>query len=290
MANQEKLKTLIDKINWLYKSFEENDFKNISSLEKALIKEKILMFYDEIENLETKIHKERFPKITAEKIVSSTVEKPMDEVEKDKEPEITVSSIKNKELEAQSPVFVETVVEENSITEIAENTKETDETAIPSEAEWLKEEVEEKEVSTIAELVEEVVEEIEESLIPSEAEEIIEPIVEEAKKAEDAQAKADLKREKFEKTLEFQRQIAMPKRDIREIIDLNKSFIFKAELFNQNNDIYNQFINEINSTRTEDEALSFMVDWTEKMKWKTEENKAYDLLLRAIEKRFLPLI
>ena len=35
MANPEKLKTLIDKINWLYKSFEENDsFKTETSRQK----------------------------------------------------------------------------------------------------------------------------------------------------------------------------------------------------------------------------------------------------------------
>lgn len=204
MANQEKLKSLIGKINWLYKSLADNDFKNVSSLEKALIKENVLMFYDEIENIEIKIQEEIVSSVTSEKLVSSSVEIP----------EIVVEKI-------ETSMTIESLVEEEIV---------------------------------------------------------------------DEQTVTDLKSETFEKTIEFQRQITMPKRDMREIIDLNKSFIFKAELFNENNDIYNQFIKEINSTRTEADALSFVVSWTEKMNWVTEENKAYELLLNAIEKRFLPLM
>jgi hypothetical protein len=244
MANQEKLKSLIDKINGLYKSFDDNDFNNVSSLEKALIKEKVLMFYDEIENIETKVQKERFPSVAFEKVVSPSVEIPEEIIEKVEEPEIVEKVVE----EVVEPPIVEGIIEE-----------------------VIEEPIVEQEIELVVEKVEEKV--------------IEEPVV-----VVDAQAKADLKKAKFEKTVAFQRQITMPKRDMREIIDLNKSFIFKAELFNQNNDIYNQFIDEINSTRTEDEAFSFVVNWTEKMNWVTEENKAYELLLRAIEKRFLPLI
>tara|TARA_B110000495_G_C22957684_1_gene561182 strand:- start:694 stop:1308 length:615 start_codon:yes stop_codon:yes gene_type:complete len=204
MANQEKLKSLIGKINWLYKSLADTDFKNVSSLEKALIKENVLMFYDEIENIEIEIQEEIVSSVTSEKLVSSSVEIP----------EIVVEKI-------ETSMTIESPVEEEIV---------------------------------------------------------------------DEQTVTDLKSETFEKTIEFQRQITMPKRDMREIIDLNKSFIFKVELFNENNDIYNQFIKEINSTRTEADALSFVVSWTEKMNWVTEENKAYELLLNAIEKRFLPLM
>lgn len=269
MANQEKLKSLIDKINWLYKSFEDNNFSNVSSLEKALIKEKILMFYDEIENIETKIQKERFPSVSSEKVV----------------PSVEVKSVETVNAVVETVVTPEPVVERLVEAPVVEDVLETpvvEEVKAPVE-----------EVPVVEEVVEPIVEEVVEtaSVVENIVPPVVEPVIEEAKEeAVDVQAEADLKKAKFEKTVEFQRQIAMPKRDMREIIDLNKSFIFKAELFNQNNDIYNQFINEINSTRTEDEAFSKIVSWTEKMNWNTEENKAYDLLLRAIEKRFLPLI
>lgn len=102
--------------------------------------------------------------------------------------------------------------------------------------------------------------------------------------------KEEQKKRSFEKVEALHQQVAKPKRDMREIIDLNKSFIFKAELFEQNNTLYNQFIEQMNATRTEENAQMVLNNWTMKMNWNTEENKAFDLLSKSVEKRFLPLI
>lgn len=98
------------------------------------------------------------------------------------------------------------------------------------------------------------------------------------------------KNDKYVNVEAFQKEIEQPRRDLREIIDLNKSFILKAELFQQNNDLYNQFVQEINQTRNEDNAIMVLNNWTMKMNWKREENKVYELLQKAVEKRFQPLI
>lgn len=102
--------------------------------------------------------------------------------------------------------------------------------------------------------------------------------------------KEEQKKRSFEKVEALHQQVAKPKRDMRVIIDLNKSFIFKAELFEQNNTLYNQFIEQINATRTEENAQMVLNNWTMKMNWNIEENKAFDLLSKSVEKRFLPLI
>jgi len=230
MTNKVKIKSILDKINWLFKSIEENNFENISALEKSLLKEKVLLFYDEIENLGTTVLKESLERPVSKEI-PVIIEKKEETVivEQEKAKEAVVEEIK--------------VVDEKPI---------VGKTAIP---------------------------------------EIEEPIVETTTPTIETKIDTEKsKKEQFEKTEEFQRQIVMPKRDMREIIDLNKSFIFKAELFSQNNDLYNQFINEMNTTRNENDAFEVLINWTEKLNWETEENKAYDLLLRSIEKRFLPLI
>lgn len=231
MSNQLKIKSLLDKINWLFKSFEENNFENVSALEKALLKEKILMFYDEVENLNTKIQKENIENNKNEPKVYQKVE----EIKK----EILEKPIK----------FVEKI----------------DETIVPVEKQEIK--------PIIKEYGEEKPFKKVEITPKPPIKEIPNPVV-----------------NKFDKSEAFHKQVSMPKRDLREIIDLNKSFIFKAELFSQNNDMYNKFLNELNTTQTEDDAFSVIINWTEKLKWNTEENKAYDLLLRSVEKRFLPLI
>ncbi len=222
MFNQNKIKSLLEKINWLSDSFEKNNYSNISSLEKSLLKEKVLMFFDEIENIPTSVFK---PKDTEQTIAQQ------EEVKK--------------EIVAPEIVKVEEVKEKPIVEKQAEPIK-IEEPIV----------VEKKEVAVSVQTIETELS----------------------------------KQEKFEKTLKFQKEIAMPKRDIREIIDLNKSFILKAELFNQNNDLYNSFIQEINQTRTEDSANIVIKNWAANLNWKTEENKAFELLEKAVEKRFLPLI
>lgn len=243
MLNSKKIKTLLDKINWLSNSFEENNYANISALEKSLLKEKVLMFYDEIENIPTTITKNR---------VDATVEK-VEEVKPIAEP-TKVIPIVEKEV-APEPIKVEV-----------------------------------KPTPPVVEVNPEPIK------IPEVKETYLEPVkvVEEIKPEPVSEVKPTTpeltKEERFQKTEAFQKQIVAPKRDLREIIDLNKSFILKAELFNQNNDLYNQFVSAVNLTRTEDEAMTLLGTWVTKMNWNKEENKAYELLERAVEKRFLPLI
>lgn len=245
MLNSKKIKTLLDKINWLSNSFEENNYTNISALEKSLLKEKVLMFYDEIENIATTKTQNRVA-ASVEKIEHATPKTEATKVVPISEPE-------------PKPVKIE-VVPKQVLEEIKPEPK-----LIPEAKETFTEPVK---------LVEEKTEE---------------PAVKTAPE-ENIHKPEPTKAEKFQKTIAFQKQIVSPKRDLREIIDLNKSFIFKAELFNQNNDLYKQFVSEMNQTRSEDNAIILLNNWVMKMNWNKEENKAYELLERAVEKRFLPLI
>lgn len=242
MLNAKKIKTLLEKINWLSNSFQENNYSNISALEKSLLKEKVLMFYDEIENITTTITQNRV-EATVAKVVESAASTQTTKVVPIAEPEPAPVRVEVKATPVAEPIKTEPVI-----------------------------------VSEVNEKVEAPVKQIIEEKIPERNSDL---------NFIDEQA---VKQEKFKKTEAFQKQIVGPKRDLREIIDLNKSFIFKAELFNQNNEIYNQFIGEMNKTVSEDNAFILLNNWTMKMNWNKEENKAYELLERAVEKRFLPLI
>ena len=78
-------------------------------------------------------------------------------------------------------------------------------------------------------------------------------------------------------------------RNMKEIIDLNKSFIFKKQLFDNNNETYNSFISELNQTDSEESAQVVIDKYADKLGWDTEE-KVYELICRAAEKRFLPIL
>lgn len=80
-----------------------------------------------------------------------------------------------------------------------------------------------------------------------------------------------------------------PTRSLKEVIDLNKSFILRAKLFVNNNENYKAFIDELNTFETEQASFQFVEQAAIKNAW-NKEDKAYELLLRAVEKRFLPLI
>jgi len=80
-----------------------------------------------------------------------------------------------------------------------------------------------------------------------------------------------------------------PTRNLKEVIDLNKSFVFRGELFANNNEEYQAFIEKLNSIEDEEASFKF-VEETAKIKAWDKEAKVYELLLRAVEKRFLPLI
>ena len=80
-----------------------------------------------------------------------------------------------------------------------------------------------------------------------------------------------------------------PTRSLKEIIDLNKSFILKAELLGNNNEAYTQFIANLNAFQSEEESIYLVESTAKELSWDPED-KAYELLVRAVEKRFLPLI
>jgi hypothetical protein len=80
-----------------------------------------------------------------------------------------------------------------------------------------------------------------------------------------------------------------PSRSLKEIIDLNKSFILKEELFGNNHETYTQFISNLNAFQTEEESMNLVEATAKELSWDTED-KVYELLLRAVEKRFLPLL
>jgi hypothetical protein len=80
-----------------------------------------------------------------------------------------------------------------------------------------------------------------------------------------------------------------PLRNMKEIIDLNMSYVFKSDLFKGNHDIYNEFVSAMNEQNTEDDAFALVEQYAQKLNWDKEE-KVYALLLRAVEKRFLPIL
>lgn len=80
-----------------------------------------------------------------------------------------------------------------------------------------------------------------------------------------------------------------PTRSLREIIDLNKSFILKAELFENKHEDYALFISDLNSLQSEEASVKLVESKAKELSWDTED-KAYELLIRAVEKRFLPLL
>lgn len=78
-------------------------------------------------------------------------------------------------------------------------------------------------------------------------------------------------------------------RNMKQIIDLNMSFVLKGDLFKGNIDVYNQFLQEVDKTQDEDEAFELVQQYAEKLNW-DKEDKPYALVVRAVEKRFLPMI
>lgn len=80
-----------------------------------------------------------------------------------------------------------------------------------------------------------------------------------------------------------------PLRKMNQIIDLNKSFIFIQELFDNNSDNYKSFIQNIEQLETEKLALEFMSKTATEQNWDVEE-KSFELMVKAIEKRFIPIL
>lgn len=122
----------------------------------------------------------------------------------------------------------------------------------------------------IPELVEKIVEPMEEVTAPPQK---AEPVMSEINDPED--------------TREFSSN--KPLRNLKEVIDLNKSFIFKAELFDNSLERYNAFINQLNDLQTERESVYFVERMSDQNAW-DREGKVFELLLKSVEKRFLPLL
>lgn len=80
-----------------------------------------------------------------------------------------------------------------------------------------------------------------------------------------------------------------PQRSIKELIDLNKSFILKAELFANDHSAYSSFIQSLEEQESEKASFELLGTKQHEMSWDSED-KAYQLLVRAIEKRFLPFL
>lgn len=78
-------------------------------------------------------------------------------------------------------------------------------------------------------------------------------------------------------------------REMNHIIDLNKSFILKQELFNNDNDSYKKVINELGSFSNEKESFEYLEQMATKFNWDIE-TKAFELMVKAIEKRFIPIL
>ncbi|MCB9227879.1 MAG: hypothetical protein H6578_12025 [Chitinophagales bacterium] len=80
-----------------------------------------------------------------------------------------------------------------------------------------------------------------------------------------------------------------PLRQMNQIIDLNKSFIFIQELFGNNSDKYKSFIQNVEQLETEKASLEFMSETAAEQNWDAQE-KSFELMVKAIEKRFIPIL
>lgn len=202
--SQEKIKSLMDKINLLMNVFMKDGLEKVSQLEKDLLKEQVHRLLEEVENLELKSDSGAVSPLKEEEIPS--VKKP-------------------EESRIEKPAPVPPVIQD----------KPEGETPLSSSAD-------------------------------------------ETKNNED-ECDEDVKVFRTNK----------PHRSLKSVIDLNKSFILKEELFGNKHEDYTSFINELAEIESEEESFVFMEKKKAAYEW-DEEDKAYQLLKRAVEKRFLPLL
>ena len=207
--SQERIKTLLDKINLLFNVFMKDGLDKVSNLEKELLKEQIQKLLQQLDDL-------KVPEGAQGQVPDGAQEQALEEAE-------------NAEVESVAEVIDESLPEvEIAVEELAPKNEE--------QAMVVKEDLAKPE-------------------------------------KKDARVFSDNK----------------PTRSLKEIIDLNKSFILKGELFDNNNEAYNTFITSLNALQSEEESIKFVEATAKSLSWDTEE-KAYELLLRAVEKRFLPLL
>ncbi len=188
--SQEKITSLMDKINLLINVFMKDGLEKVSQLEKDLLKEQVLQLLDEVNNLT---------------------------------------------LKSSAGIFLE----ENSIPETNDSIVEKESEVLPQESP----QIEVEEVKPLQEI------------------------------------KINTRKYSTHK----------PFRSLKSVIDLNKSFILKAELFQNDLQDYNQFINQLSQLDSEEESFILLREKMQSLYW-DEENIAYELLMRAVEKRFLPLL
>ena len=189
--SQEKITSLMDKINLLMNVFMKDGLEKVSQLEKELLKEQVLQLLEEVNNLE---------------------------------------------LKSSAGIFLE----ENSVPETYDAMVEDESEVLPEKS----------------------------------------PQIQAIEEGSPFQEISSMKR-KF--------SAHKPFRSLKSVIDLNKSFILKAELFNNDLQGYNQFITQLSQLDSEEESFILMREKTKSLNW-NEENIAYELLMRAVEKRFLPLL
>tara|TARA_B110000483_G_scaffold90146_2_gene111351 strand:+ start:4101 stop:4679 length:579 start_codon:yes stop_codon:yes gene_type:complete len=189
--SQEKITSLMDKINLLMNVFMKDGLEKVSQLEKELLKEQVLQLLEEVNNLE---------------------------------------------LKSSAGIFLE----ENSVPETYDAMVEDESEVLPEKS----------------------------------------PQIQAIEEGSPFQEISSMKR-KF--------STHKPFRSLKSVIDLNKSFILKAELFNNDLQGYNQFITQLSQLDSEEESFILMREKTKSLNW-NEENIAYELLMRAVEKRFLPLL
>lgn len=73
--------------------------------------------------------------------------------------------------------------------------------------------------------------------------------------------------------------------DFRDVIDLNRSFVYISELFGGDRTAYDEFIRDLNRTRTEGAADALIHQAKDERGWDAE-SKAWELLLRTVARRF----
>ena len=116
------------------------------------------------------------------------------------------------------------------------------------------------------------------------------PVVEDAVVKEvEVESIPTVKVEEVSKEFVREFRVNKPTRSLKEIIDLNKSFILKADLFKNNHESYTDFVTNLNELQSEEESVKLLESKAKELSWDTED-KAYELLLRAVERRFLPLL
>ena len=213
-SKQDEIKSLVEKINLLFRIFEKDGVNKISTLEKELLKEQAVKLVKAIDELET-------------------------------ENERTIYSYKPAQNNGSAPI-------QNDIVETQP--------------------VQPKQETPIAEPV---------KMAPVAPKPVVEEKIEVPQPQKVEAPKAPVQ--------SVTKPAPKPVRNLRQIIDLNKSFVFKKELFDNNQEAYTSFIDELNHLKDEEESLKLAAKMAEESGWDVED-KTYELLLNAIEKRFSPIL